>query len=312
MARIRTIKPEFPHSESMGRVSRDARLLFIQLWTLADDSGRLRGNSRILASLLYPYDDDAKDLMDDWLAELDRERCIDRYVVDGATYLQIVSWSEHQKIDKPSASKLPEFDEASRVVAKPREKSRSVVGGLDQEWNGLEGKGKDLSRAAAQPRDEFIAELQAVYPKRAGSHRWPEARQAINARLTEGHTRQEILEGAKRYAAFIRAQGKERTEFVQQAATFVGTNKAFLESWDLPAAPQDPRIAELNARKAERTAKADAAGAELGLTRHQLESVEAFETRIAQERIKPKGPLSTRDLGAAVRDTAAKLRAGGS
>ena len=60
MARIRTIKPEFPHSESMGRVSREARLCFILLWTIADDAGRLRGNSRMLASLLYPYDDDAK------------------------------------------------------------------------------------------------------------------------------------------------------------------------------------------------------------------------------------------------------------
>lgn len=36
MARIRTIKPEFPQSETMGRVSRDARLLFIQLWTVAE------------------------------------------------------------------------------------------------------------------------------------------------------------------------------------------------------------------------------------------------------------------------------------
>ena len=57
MARIRSIKPELPQSESMGNVSRDARLTFVQLFTLADDEGRLRGNSRMLASLLFPYDD---------------------------------------------------------------------------------------------------------------------------------------------------------------------------------------------------------------------------------------------------------------
>ena len=39
MARIRTIKPEFPQSETIGKLSREARLLFIQLWTLADDEG---------------------------------------------------------------------------------------------------------------------------------------------------------------------------------------------------------------------------------------------------------------------------------
>jgi hypothetical protein len=59
MARIRTIKPEFPQSESMGRISRDARLLFVQLWCICDDHGRTRAASRMLASLLFPYDDDA-------------------------------------------------------------------------------------------------------------------------------------------------------------------------------------------------------------------------------------------------------------
>lgn len=120
MPRIRTIKPEFPQSESMGRVSRDARLLFIQLWTIADDFGRLRGNSRMLASLLYPYDDDAKDLIDGWLSELETEHCIQTYVIDGATYVQIQKWQDHQKVDKPTASRLPEY---SREFAKPRENS---------------------------------------------------------------------------------------------------------------------------------------------------------------------------------------------
>lgn len=121
MARIRSIKPEFPHSESMGRVSRDARLTFIQLWTLADDVGRLRGNSRMLASLLFPYDDDARDLIEGWLTELERERCIVRYSHDGTSYIEILNWLIHQKIDHPSKSKLPE---PSRSLAKPREEQR--------------------------------------------------------------------------------------------------------------------------------------------------------------------------------------------
>jgi hypothetical protein len=140
LARIRSIKPEFPQSESMGRVSRDARLTFIQLWTIADDEGRLRGNSRMLASLLFPYDDDAKDLIDSWLSELEREGCVGRYCVDGTSYLQIHNWLSHQKIDHPSASKIPPFDEVSRIVAKPRDDSPQ-----DQ---GLEGKGKEVNGKA--------------------------------------------------------------------------------------------------------------------------------------------------------------------
>jgi hypothetical protein len=123
MARIRTIKPEFPQSESIGKLSRDARLLYIQLWTIVDDAGRARAASRMLSSLLYPYDDEARDLIDGWLLELERGEHIRRYEVDGAQYLEIVKWLEHQKIDKPSKSRLPAFVDGSRIVAKVREAS---------------------------------------------------------------------------------------------------------------------------------------------------------------------------------------------
>jgi hypothetical protein len=146
VARIRTIKPEFPQSESMGRVSRDARLLFIQLWTICDDSGRTRGNSRMLASLLFPYDDDAPKLLDGWIAELERESCVVRYSADGATYLQVCNWLNHQKIDKPSPSKLPEFDESSRILSNPLEHS-SVDRGP---WTKDQGVDQNLSPPASR------------------------------------------------------------------------------------------------------------------------------------------------------------------
>lgn len=119
----------------MGHVSRDARLTFILLWTLADDSGRLRGNSRMLASLLFPYDEDAGRLMDGWLGELERECCIARYVVEGSTFIEVRKWLSHQKIDKPSASRLPPFTESSRGFAKAREGSSEDLDldlGMDQ------------------------------------------------------------------------------------------------------------------------------------------------------------------------------------
>lgn len=121
MARIRCIKPEFPQSESIGRLSRDGRLLFIQLWTVVDDAGKARAASRLLASLLYPYDDDAPSMIDGWLKELERERILVVYEVDGTRYLQISNWLKHQKIDRPSPSKIPSFSEPSRALATNRE-----------------------------------------------------------------------------------------------------------------------------------------------------------------------------------------------
>ncbi len=155
MPRIRTIKPEFPQSESMGRVSRDARLTFVLLWTLADDAGRLRGNSRMLASLLFPYDDDAKSRIDDWLLELEREHCVQRYTVDGDAYLQVTNWDQHQRIDRPTPSKIPKFDEHARALASPREDSALDLGrdqGRDQGREGkalLSGKPDDAAQSDA-------------------------------------------------------------------------------------------------------------------------------------------------------------------
>lgn len=133
MGRIRTIKPEFPQSESMGNVSRDARLTFILLWTLVDDSGRTRGNSRMLASLLYPYDEDATNCIEGWLSELEGQKCIHRYVVDGNHYLEVCNWSKHQKIDRASQPKYPAnpekqgtYDDAAEDSTNPRESSTNT------------------------------------------------------------------------------------------------------------------------------------------------------------------------------------------
>jgi hypothetical protein len=107
MPRIRTIKPEFCQSESVGKLSRDARLLFIQLWTLCDDYGRCRAADRLLASQLYPYDDDAAHLMPKWLGELERGGMVVRYEVEGSSYLEISNWSKHQRIDNAGKSMVP-------------------------------------------------------------------------------------------------------------------------------------------------------------------------------------------------------------
>ena len=46
-----------------------------------------------------------------------------------------------------------------------------------------------------------------------------------------------MLEGVKRYAAYVRATGSVGTQFVKQAATFFGPDRHFEESWQAPSAP---------------------------------------------------------------------------
>lgn len=206
MARIRTIKPEFPQSESMGRVSRDARLLFIQLWTIADDEGRARAASRMLASLLFPYDDDAPDLIEGWLAELEQEGCIVRYQVDGSTYLQIAKWLSHQKIDKPSASKIPPFDEESRILANPREVSPLDLGPRtkDQGDTSPDGDvGKTAGAVVADCPQQLIIDLyHRLLPMGRQVRDWTPARaSALRARWRDKPARQK-LEWWERFFAY--------------------------------------------------------------------------------------------------------------
>ena len=113
MGRIRTIKPELPHSEKLGSVSRDARLSLILLLTLADDSGRTRGAFAYLSGQLFPYDSDAAEKIGGWLKELDKIGSIVVYELDGSKYIEITNWLQHQKIDKPTKSRIPAFDEGS-------------------------------------------------------------------------------------------------------------------------------------------------------------------------------------------------------
>lgn len=154
MGRIRTIKPEFPQSESMGSVSRDARLCFIMMWTVADDEGRLRGNSRMLAGLLFPYDMDAPSLIDSWLDELGLQKCIRRYEVNGRHYIEIINWHKQQKIDRPNKSRLPISAESlpisPPVFARIREDSLEA---REYSPNGREQTAEDL-RIKDQGRDQ--------------------------------------------------------------------------------------------------------------------------------------------------------------
>lgn len=90
------------------------------------------------------------------------------------------------------------------------------------------------SQAMGDDFAERFAEFKSLYPKRSGDQRWPSAEKHIRARLREGFTWSEILDGVRRYAGWVRAAGKEGTEVVKQAATFVGTDKGFTEDFEIP------------------------------------------------------------------------------
>jgi hypothetical protein len=162
MARIRSIKPEFAHDELLGSMPRDARLLFVLLWPLADDEGRFRAHPSLVRSECFPYDDDVDNAaVEKWLGLLDKAGRIALYEHAGQRYGVVLNFIKHQRISKPTPSRLPappmdvwpagikpEPNTPQGIPGNPR---ASRVG-LDMEWNGREGKGSGTEGGAGETK----------------------------------------------------------------------------------------------------------------------------------------------------------------
>ena len=53
--------------------------------------------------------------------------------------------------------------------------------------------------------------------------------------MRQGVSPEDLHAGVRRYAAFIRATGKEGTEYVKQAASFFGPDRHWEEPWSAPS-----------------------------------------------------------------------------
>ena len=111
--RIRTIKPEFWRSEDIAALSIEDRLLFIGLWSYVEDNGVGRDEPQLIQCDLYPLDTftEASVRTHGGLMRLSQQGLITRYEgPDGRKYLQVNSWGKHQKINRPSKPRFPQYN----------------------------------------------------------------------------------------------------------------------------------------------------------------------------------------------------------
>jgi hypothetical protein len=110
VARIRSVKPEFWADEELAMaVSRDARLLYVGLWNLADEHARLRGDPRFVKGQLFAYDDDlTPKAIEALLDELADAGKVQRYQSGSSTYLFLPNLAKHQRLEAAKVeSRLP-------------------------------------------------------------------------------------------------------------------------------------------------------------------------------------------------------------
>lgn len=123
MARIRSVKPEYWADQDLAeQVSRDARLLYVGLWNLADEHSRLRGDPRYIKGQLFPYDDDlGSEEIAALLDALALAGKVVQYRTGSGTFMFLPTLASHQRLEPEKVpSKLPGPDDPGSVLLTPK------------------------------------------------------------------------------------------------------------------------------------------------------------------------------------------------
>lgn len=148
MARKRMVDPSIWQSEDFSKLSTLAKLVFIGLFSLADDEGRGRANPTYLKSSLFPYNENLRSTdIEKTLSEISSNMSVVFYECNGSSYYSLLSWYIFQRIDKPTSSQLPSFDENNKEIRRLFvEGSPKIPRGVSPkriEEKGIKNKGKE-------------------------------------------------------------------------------------------------------------------------------------------------------------------------
>lgn len=108
---------------------------------------------------------------------------------------------------------------------------------------------------------ELFEEAWKLYPKRPGASKQATLK-AWNARIKAGKWAVDMLEGVKRYAAYVVSEGTE-PQYIKQPATFLGPGLYFEADWTVKKAgpAQFGKAGSVTARNAQDWLRGDNHGA---------------------------------------------------
>ena len=123
--RIRTIKPEIWDSEDFNTLTADGQLAFIALVTQADDEGRQKTNPHHLWLAVFHGQHPGQEAIAAAFEQMESRKMIQTYQVDGSSYVWLVNWLKHQRIEKPKPSEHPAPPEGKALGGKARAENAS-------------------------------------------------------------------------------------------------------------------------------------------------------------------------------------------
>ena len=256
MARKRSINPSFWSNDKLTCYPRDVRLLYIGLFSNADDKGRLPGSARRIRGIVFPHDEGLTDTqVEDWLQLLTKGKRINRWEENGEIYIEFPpsTWDTEQKMNYRAVSKLPSYN--GQPLRFTQDLRRSDAGLIHvEECSVVERRGEesstnlssaDADKAGSNSEDfeqiwKILEPLRPYQSKKA-------AKTQYKRRLKEGVAHTDLVIASTNYA---RAMRDKEPEFIKHAERFLGPKeywRAFLKlepersanGWARPSKPEE-------------------------------------------------------------------------
>jgi len=144
------IHPDIWESEDFSKLSSLAKLVFIGMFSLADDEGKGRAKPVYLKSIIFPYDDGMRIIdIEKALSEIGHNMSVTFYAHDGNAYYMMDNWSKWQRVDKPQPSKIPNpctVENGSGMILESVENGSGL-----REVKGREEKEEEIESGADAP-----------------------------------------------------------------------------------------------------------------------------------------------------------------
>ena len=267
MARIRSIKPEFWDDRKLARrASRDARLLYIALWNLADEHGRLNGDPQWIKGQVFPYDDDIDaHAVAGLLGELEAPdlAAVVAYMAEGDPYLLLPKLARHQRLEPekvrsriPPPPEPPRADQSAPRADEPEppaDTSALLYGAGSMEH--VAG-----SRDAARRPDRAATAPPPRPPDASGLHEIPDdfkPTDAMRRWANSTYPGLDLDEETSQFCRYFRGEGRRKKSWADAWQKWIADSHKRMsqQSRASPGAPRpsttDQRVAQAQALKAE-------------------------------------------------------------
>lgn len=238
MGRIRTIKPEFWGNEALSTLPEATHMLAAALLNYCDDEGYFNANQGLIKAACFPLREPSVSIHGS-LTELSNIDYLELGIGDdGRIYGHILKFSEHQRVNRPTASKIA-------TLSITWGHSLSAHGGLSEaslpEGKGREGKGTGNGEQGNLSSHSRFEEFWNAYPHRGGAKKGRKiAEQKFALAVRKGADQETIIQAAIRYhddAQVIRGFSQDPATWLNQAG------------WENDVETESPRRGAQNDRR---------------------------------------------------------------